>query len=925
MAKSAPVKYEVRWRQSGTVQWGPISSIDPTDEIVVEGLDRTKSYDFEVRAVSSCGARSAWVSSAQSIPDVGPDNIVLADVKTQADNAAADALAANQELANIASDNVLSQGEKPTVIRDVNVITAEQSGIDTQANAFGITTEKTAYDNAVSALSTYLATLTTPTLWSDLSGDTTIVGATFRSKFADVYTTRQALLNAIYAAAKGLADAAQGSADVAGSGVPVYNPVFKKDLSGWTFDTAGSGEWYRETGTNGPVASPNTYLVHSGVAGQTTTCAHNIGGGISVKPNQVVTVTVGLRALGANAGAHAYARIGWLDATGAEITNSTQGVTICTVDSGAGYFAQGVSRVYGSAPANAVRAIVDIEFDNHTSGYFTASVANITSQPSNLGEVPDGGGRYGVHQVDSNGLAIVDFSQAGHVNKTQDYIGDGATFSRVRAGQVVNGVVQLLGSGRNAISNPNFTQNIGGYGYSQSTIGGYIRDGWSLLELDDPNILPLYDAGGPGIGFVFKNGVSVPAGGQVTSVWQSDSFAVQPSANYALRILRQIFLAQALPAGLNAVSSVAVKFYDASGASIPGTTYYEKSGAFGNTYDVHTGAAPSNAATAKLQLYGVLRNSTGAAVVTTNVNTAEPLFVSVEFVQAADLDSEVVDGSTYARIKGTELSSGIHRLGIAGSGARLGDLRNQVMVGVGNYASGWSGGSISYSASTTSATLSVTSATLQYGSQSLAYNAASTTVSGSAGSTVKFYLYYDDPSFTGGSKALNATTSQISALANDGRLLVGSVSVTFPTSGTGSGGGGTGCPQVDEPVIRRAPDGSEEVVRAGDTRVGDYLLLSSGRWGFVSYSETKLQPGVRVVGSDGSTITCSASAPLETVDGTCVCAPHVRDLVLKHRRAGGMLVAEVFDAGDIWVQHITCEDDCFWVGDYSHHNLKPAA
>ena len=56
----------------------------------------------------------------------------------------------------MASDNILSPVEKPAVVRDYAVITAEQAGIDTQATAYGITTEKTTYDTAVSALTTYL-------------------------------------------------------------------------------------------------------------------------------------------------------------------------------------------------------------------------------------------------------------------------------------------------------------------------------------------------------------------------------------------------------------------------------------------------------------------------------------------------------------------------------------------------------------------------------------------------------------------------------------------------------------------------------------------------------------------------------------------------------------------------------------------------
>jgi hypothetical protein len=111
----------------------------------------------------------------------------------------ADTASALSTLSDIASDNVLTPGEKPPVILDNSTITGEQSGIDDQATNYGITTEKTTYDNAVSALTTYLATLTTPVAWNNLTGNTTIVGTTFRSKFADVYSARQALLDAIAA------------------------------------------------------------------------------------------------------------------------------------------------------------------------------------------------------------------------------------------------------------------------------------------------------------------------------------------------------------------------------------------------------------------------------------------------------------------------------------------------------------------------------------------------------------------------------------------------------------------------------------------------------------------------------------------------------------------------------------------------------
>lgn len=127
------------------------------------------------------------------------------DAQTAANNAQASANAANATLANISSDDVLSAGEKGAVIQDYNVLTSEQAGIDAQATAYSVS--RTAYDNAISALTSYLGGLSPA--WNNTSVDTPITGSTFRTKFADCYTTRQAVLNAIYAAAKALADAAQ--------------------------------------------------------------------------------------------------------------------------------------------------------------------------------------------------------------------------------------------------------------------------------------------------------------------------------------------------------------------------------------------------------------------------------------------------------------------------------------------------------------------------------------------------------------------------------------------------------------------------------------------------------------------------------------------------------------------------------------------
>lgn len=114
-----------------------------------------------------------------------------------ANTASANATAANARLAAMADDNTLDRTDKYALITEYQKILGEQSGITAQADQYSITTEKTAYVNAISALTTYLTGLSPA--YNDTSQDTTIVGTTFRAKFIDVYNARQALLNRIAA------------------------------------------------------------------------------------------------------------------------------------------------------------------------------------------------------------------------------------------------------------------------------------------------------------------------------------------------------------------------------------------------------------------------------------------------------------------------------------------------------------------------------------------------------------------------------------------------------------------------------------------------------------------------------------------------------------------------------------------------------
>jgi hypothetical protein len=117
-------------------------------------------------------------------------------------------------LLDLNNDDLLTPSKKPIWIFIYSFLTGEQAGLDTEATTYGITTEKTNYDTAISTLTTYLATLTTPVPWNDLTGNTDIVGVTFRADFNDVMVKKQALLNKMHDAAKVTADAADAAAAI---------------------------------------------------------------------------------------------------------------------------------------------------------------------------------------------------------------------------------------------------------------------------------------------------------------------------------------------------------------------------------------------------------------------------------------------------------------------------------------------------------------------------------------------------------------------------------------------------------------------------------------------------------------------------------------------------------------------------------------
>lgn len=141
------------------------------------------------------------------------------------------------------------------------------------------------------------------------------------------------------------------------------------------------------------------------------------------------------------------------------------------------------------------------------------------------------------------------------------------------------------------------------------------------------------------------------------------------------------------------------------------------------------------------------------------------------------------------------------------------------------------------------------------------------------------------------------------------------------------GGGGGGCVTADALL----PDGR----LAGDVREGDTLSMADPltlepMTGVVSYSEAKLQPCVEIITESGIVLRCSTTAPIPTREGVRT-APNVagREIPIL---VGGIArwdrVKRMRSLGMQWVQHITCEDGCFWAGTVAgyilHHNKMNA-
>ncbi len=907
------------------------------------------TYIAQVRAISSASLFSqAGVSPSFVIADQTTQSATMtslaaasAAASAAAATAAAEATAAqssadsaNAEIANITSDNILSKGEKSAVIADYNAITGEQAGIDAEATAYGITTAKTAYDNAVTALTTYLTGLSPS--WSNTAVDTPIVGATFRTEFTTVYTARQALLNAIYAAAQALANtgitnaataqtaanaaqsaatAAQTSANTANSAIGNivsdnmlakgeksiiirdYN-VLIAEQPGIDAQATAYGITTTKTNYDNSITALTTYLAGLSPSWSDVTQDTPITG--TAFRTEFATAYQNRQALlnAIYAAAQALANTAQNAANTANTNANTANTSVNNLNAVNLSFAQGM---YGWTPVS------------DAANWYAETGAN----------GPGGAGTYVVHKVSTVTTQMI--------NQTRVPVVGGQVIKatgQCRAIGSPNGgaalFIEWIDINGNIISTPNSNLALASSGTFQLALTATAPSNAAFANI------------GPSAGSTT---------GSATGYWTFANFAwnYQPSSVDEIpdgaTYIRSIQLASSSSA--LTLDNATFQMPSASVATIPGwstssagaSAYLQSSGpspSVGGQYVVlHSGAGGGavlvhNRSFAvnpgdKVSTGGLLYAASGSALIAANFYNAAGTFISAISVATssaawlASSSSGVVPSNAATMVVSCNQATAssyavfnyvwcsINDVRVAGSGAQIGDQRNLKQRTVTNIPAKV-GTTISYTAaagSPATSTISVGAFTVLAGSVSVAYNASSASVTGSNGATVTYYLYMNDPAFAGGTQTLIATTNGNDVYGGDGYVYVGPVSVTFPTSGSGSGGGGgggAGACVCDDMWI-------DDEMQAGEARVGELFdcldIPTSGLRKFrrrLRSTESVEVPCVRIATEYGAILECSATTPFDLPGGGMTYAPDMEGLQVVTDK-GIETVACVIDIG----------------------------
>ena len=827
---------EVRYRPSlsqGVFQYLKVPPSQGT--VLIPGVERNMSYDVEARSVSARGTPSNWVPvthvvAAASLPLAVPVSFAVTS------------LADGVHAAWASGDTIERADTEFEVWR-----APDASGVP---GAFA------------------LLTVIRGIAFTDPTTDGVLRWYHVREKdqqgvysaFTGAVSSAGKNVSAAVSTAQTTANNAQGTANAADP-AKIVNPNFTQVLTGWTPDAANEG-WYGETGANSPAPLLTTYAVHAGstvnppntTATATTALRNNAFAPITT--GEVFTAAVQIKPVSTPDG-YANARISWRNASQAEISVS-QGNSITNATG------TGTSRVSATAPAGAVYAHAEVAAYNHTVGYYSFTAASWSYQPTNQSEVPNGGGHNSVTAIDTNGLALIDFTQAGHVSKNLDNIGEGKIYVRSMQ-QVASGAAWI-------IDNALFQQWDNG---ANTTVPGWIAQSGCA--------------------------VSVNGSSQIYGTYCLELVTTSGAANYATSA-KQFFVKPGDKLSLNGLvnpvsgagTDIAVNFYTSAGTYISQIV---------TTLVTVVGWTSVGAS-------GVVPNGAAYAVITLQSAGGGAYHSLFQFVQVT-----------------------VNDIRVAGSGAQVGDQRNLPPILTAGAQAVWQNLTISATTAAgtpATATISVSAAQIigaLASSGLVSYNASSAGTTGTGGTQYTYYLYYLDQTLAGGTLTLQVTTTPNDLRAQLGVVYIGSITFTYPTSGTGTGSGVSGLCVCDGMFI----DDETTAIEARPGHLFDCLdIPTQGMRKFrrrlqsVDYGTV---PCVRITTDAGAVLECSTTTPFDVLDGRTVLAPMMLgEQVVTDE--GIQTVARVDDIGEQRVCHIHLGGVSYAAGaDPEHriysHNVKP--
>jgi hypothetical protein len=879
---------------TGTVAWSTSPNIKTGtgNTFTVNQTEFNGNSNHEVIVTATVGGQSATTSLKRG-DKFSPGYLANIDA-TMTDTASA-----KSRLDAMDNNLIITKREKKVLKRIVLAIQKEYPLINTKASAMGITTELTAYQTAYSNLNTYISTTTTLTQWTV---DTTI-DANFDTLFDAYYDAQATVITAMHAKAGTTADWSNGvsnrPAHLTDSRIPNALDSSGNLQTPISTTVANNSHILRKTGGGlytGDIDATKGATWGSNIFGQPT--------------------------LDTFADEFNYTDMTWLQT---KWTLTVPGVCslVSTADSGGkaleigdnsgndtcyGFFTDFMSFV----PGYTYEMAWDVEFFTSSAGAsIYLGIDGVDKNSNTLGSAYN----YVAASGNTNNSLLGRQTIKGYFKGTAAIAGAGPSNDPDAPSALPDGSQQGYGQGGVVKVRPMFIANYNG-------VAGKIRihsvrmrrvQDWTATTSKPSNIKSLtgsepinnlaitVDSTTGAISNIGTPGVVVD---NTKQQWADVGGANKPTDNATRNITSYQTTAPANPADgdIWVDTSVGIIRIRLNGVWNVGSNYV--TGTSGLTDDAGLGtkatwgnvtSRPSNLSS--LTGSEAIKNNAltintsgqitydGTNTVSTKVidNTKISLSAAGALAGAgggAIAYDSIPEGTTYGKINTFEIFTGAGggylKLRDGTSGLQIGDCRNLPPVRGVNLGYKYGGALSVGTVTNTSAAISLSAGSINAGAMTLAYNAASKTISSLAASTsYTYFFYFSDTGYAGGTKTLNATTSNLTPYTNDAYVYMGSASFTTTASAgtTTSGGDGTytgggGCVEAYSWIEVKG----RGWVQAHEVKAGDQIrvLKKNGngvRWAKVLENHVQIENGYEITSESGIKVMCSSSTPLTPKEG----------------------------------------------------------